>query len=114
MRGGASVKSPISYDDLKSLQVVELIALKERIDRLIAETVKQEKRRLEDKLRQLQRYEAKHTPKRKISRAKPAPKYRNQDTGETWTGRGVLPKWLKEAIKAGKKKTDFLIVEQGG
>lgn len=31
-------------------------------------------------------------------------KYRNQATGETWTGRGRSPLWL-----AGKNKEDFLI-----
>lgn len=27
-------------------------------------------------------------------RKKPLPKYRNPETGDTWTGRGVVPKWL--------------------
>lgn len=31
-------------------------------------------------------------------------KYRNDGTGETWTGRGRAPKWL-----AGKDKNDYLI-----
>lgn len=39
-----------------------------------------------------------------------APKYRNQASGETWTGRGLQPKWLKAAIEGGAKIEDFLIV----
>ena|SRR5471032_2134521 len=33
-----------------------------------------------------------------------AAKYRNSETGETWTGRGRAPKWLE-----GKTKEDYLI-----
>lgn len=39
---------------------------------------------------------------------KVAPKYRSPD-GETWAGRGATPRWLKAAIKEGKKVEDFLI-----
>lgn len=40
---------------------------------------------------------------------KVAPKYRNQATGETWTGRGLQPKWIQAAVAAGKKLEDFAI-----
>ncbi|WP_294638290.1 H-NS histone family protein [uncultured Aquabacterium sp.] len=40
---------------------------------------------------------------------KVAPKYRNADTGETWTGRGLQPKWIQAAIASGKKLEDFAI-----
>ena len=40
---------------------------------------------------------------------KVAPKYRNAATGETWTGRGLQPKWLKAAIAGGAKLEDFAI-----
>jgi len=36
------------------------------------------------------------------------PKYRGTD-GETWAGRGATPRWLKAALKEGKKIEDFLI-----
>lgn len=42
--------------------------------------------------------------------AKVAPKYRNPANGkETWTGRGLPPRWLADLIKKGKKREDFLI-----
>ncbi len=41
--------------------------------------------------------------------AKVAPKYRNHATGETWTGRGLQPKWLRAAIAAGAQLSDFAI-----
>lgn len=39
--------------------------------------------------------------------SKVAVKYRNQATGETWSGRGLQPKWLKAAIGGGAKLEDF-------
>ena len=44
----------------------------------------------------------------KLAGVKVEPKYRNAD-GQTWTGRGVAPKWMTEAIAAGRRKDDFLI-----
>jgi DNA-binding protein H-NS len=41
---------------------------------------------------------------------KVAAKYRNpHDVSQTWTGRGVKPRWLKALVDAGKKIEDFLI-----
>ena len=37
-----------------------------------------------------------------------AAKYRGPH-GETWTGRGLKPRWLNEAINNGKQSSDFLI-----
>lgn len=37
-------------------------------------------------------------------------KYRNAATGETWSGRGLMPKWLKVGIdKPGKTLADFAV-----
>ena len=38
-----------------------------------------------------------------------AAKYRNKATGETWSGRGLQPKWLKAALAAGRKIDDFAV-----
>lgn len=41
---------------------------------------------------------------------KVAPKYRNPaNARDTWTGRGLPPRWMAELIKKGKKREDFLI-----
>ncbi len=40
---------------------------------------------------------------------KVAPKYRNKATGETWSGRGLQPRWLKAALASGKKLGDFAV-----
>jgi DNA-binding protein H-NS len=41
--------------------------------------------------------------------AKVAAKYRNAATGESWSGRGLQPRWLKAALDAGKKLSDFAV-----
>lgn len=41
--------------------------------------------------------------------SKVAPKYRNPATGETWTGRGLRPKWIAAAVADGKQLEDFKI-----
>ena len=38
-----------------------------------------------------------------------AAKYRNDATGETWSGRGLQPNWLKAQIGAGKTLEDFAV-----
>lgn len=38
---------------------------------------------------------------------KVAPKYRDPATGDTWSGRGLQPNWLKAALAAGRKLDDF-------
>ncbi len=40
---------------------------------------------------------------------KVAPKFKNPATGETWTGRGLQPKWIQAALATGKKLEDFTI-----
>lgn len=37
------------------------------------------------------------------------PKYRNPESGETWSGRGKLPRWLHAAEHAGGDRKQFLI-----
>ena len=38
-----------------------------------------------------------------------AAKYRDASTGDTWSGRGLQPKWLKAALASGKKIDDFAV-----
>lgn len=38
-----------------------------------------------------------------------AAKYRNQTTGEAWSGRGLQPKWLRAALQNGHKLEEFAV-----
>jgi DNA-binding protein H-NS len=40
---------------------------------------------------------------------KVAAKYRNPATGDTWSGRGLKPNWLRAALEAGGKIEDFAV-----
>lgn len=45
---------------------------------------------------------------RKPARKVP-PKYRHPNTGETWSGRGLQPNWLKSALAEGAQISDFKV-----
>ncbi len=47
-------------------------------------------------------------PKSKAGGKVPA-KYRNAATGETWSGRGLQPNWLKAALAGGRSLDDFKV-----
>ena len=40
---------------------------------------------------------------------KVAAKYRNSSTGETWSGRGLQPRWLKAALAAGHRLDEYAL-----
>lgn len=40
---------------------------------------------------------------------KVAAKYRNTSTGDTWSGRGLQPNWLKAALANGARLEDFKV-----
>ncbi len=41
--------------------------------------------------------------------SKVAPKYRDPASGQTWSGRGLHPRWLKQALDGGARLSDFAI-----
>jgi DNA-binding protein H-NS len=46
-------------------------------------------------------------PQKGAPAAPPAVKYRNPETGATWSGRGRMPKWLAFAEERGRSREDF-------
>ena len=97
----------------------ELLAQKEAIEQQIEQTKKQERGAAVAKVRALMAeygltvadLGGKSSPKVKSGAVtgKVAAKYRNASTGESWSGRGLQPRWLKAALATGKKLTDFAI-----
>ena len=49
------------------------------------------------------------TTKTKAAGSKVAAKYRNPATGDTWSGRGLKPKWMTAALAAGASIQDFAL-----
>ena len=87
----------------------ELEAQQAALSRLIDQKKKEERNKvIAEMLQQMERYGITASDLASgVKRVRaPAPaKYRNQATGETWTGRGRAPNWLE-----GLNKEDFLIV----
>ena len=102
-------------DNLKSMSVDKLTKLREQVDAILGAKVSEERRTLEERLGMLDRLTGGSARKRTGGpRGAVAPKYRNPDNPvETWAGRGLKPRWLSAALKAGKKLEDFSIEATG-
>lgn len=105
---------PKNLSGLDGLAFDELIALKEQVEATLLERVAAEREAVKAKLAQLEQFTRSiggqdSSPTRSRGRAKPAPKYRNPITGETWAGRGLRPRWMVKAIQAGASADEFLI-----
>lgn len=101
----------------------ELLARKEALEREIEKTKKQERAEAIAKVRTLMSeygltladLSAKAAAKapRKKTAGKPAtkvaPKFRDNATGQTWSGRGLQPNWLKAALAGGRTIDEFRI-----
>ena len=100
--------------NLKSMSIDRLVDLRGRVDAALSSKVVDQRRTLETELSKLSRFQG-GAARAKLAgrgglRGAVAPKYRNPaNPAETWAGRGLKPKWLTAAIKAGKKQDDFLI-----
>jgi DNA-binding protein H-NS len=97
--------------NLKSMDVDALLALRAQIDGQLATR----RGDLQKQLARLQKIGS-DTPHvvangrtSAMKGVKVKPKYRDAKTGDTWAGRGVQPRWLTAALKAGKKLDDYLI-----
>jgi DNA-binding protein H-NS len=119
-------KTKLGNLELNSRSIDELWTLHEEVGVVLSERILAEKRRLEERLAQLDRALANevrvadtglNTGQHGARRRKyppVLPKYRNpNDPSETWAGRGKQPKWLASEVKAGRKPSDFLIDRAG-
>jgi DNA-binding protein H-NS len=100
--------------NLKSMSIVKLTKLKDQVDAILHTKVTDQRRSLEAELTKLSRFSGSQLRSKggRGVRGPVAPKYRNPDNpGETWAGRGLKPRWLAAAIKAGKKLEHFSIAQ---
>ncbi|MEP7102997.1 MAG: H-NS histone family protein [Burkholderiales bacterium] len=96
----------------------ELIAQKEALERQIEQTRQRDRSDAVAKVRALMdQYglsladlSSKGGAKARAGKGnKVAAKYRNAATGDSWSGRGLQPKWLKAALASGRKLGDFAV-----
>ena len=96
---------------LKTMSISKLMDLRQKVDATLASKVSEERRALQSRLMNLDRAGSGAAAGRRGGvRGKVEPKYRNpENPAETWAGRGLKPRWVTAAIKAGKKLEDFSI-----
>lgn len=101
----------------------ELLAQKAEIERRIAETQRAERTEAIAQIRSLMsqygltladigaRPAAAALARAPAARegVKVAPKYRDAATGQTWSGRGLQPNWLRAELAKGRSLSEFLI-----
>jgi DNA-binding protein H-NS len=96
-----------SMTALKSMSIEKLVKLKSDVETMLAQKVSEERRSLEQELTKLGGYMGKKA--RGGPRGAVVPKYRDPETGTTWAGRGLKPRWLTAALKSGKSVESFAI-----
>ena len=100
--------------DLQSMSLDELWALHETICLILARKLEAEKRSHEQRLNELRRRIGKASIEIPERRPYPKvhPKFRNpKPPHQTWSGRGHLPRWVRELVAAGKSLDDVRIHE---
>jgi DNA-binding protein H-NS len=104
--------------------VAELLAQKAELEKQIAEVQREQRSSAISQIRQLMSdhgltladlsgrsstaSSGSGAPRGPRAGGKVAAKYRD-DAGNTWSGRGLQPKWLKAAIAGGKQLSDFAV-----
>jgi DNA-binding protein H-NS len=104
--------------NLKSMSIDRLIGLRQKVDAALGNKVVDQRRTLESELSRLTRFQAGAGGFKTVfgrgARRPVAPKYRSpENPSETWAGRGLKPRWLSTALKAGHKIEEFLIARAG-
>lgn len=123
--GSKNKNSAAKAGNAKSVSKMEVGQLRAYIDgleKVFAAKVQQQREILEGHLSELQGYVSSKAAKavrtvmmvpRKGRRAKAKPKYQSKKNRSLkWSGRGMLPVWMREEMKGTKlKKDDFLIAK---
>jgi DNA-binding protein H-NS len=97
---------------LKSMSIERLTELREKVEAALKTKIIETRRTLEAELSKLSRVGLSGgrgpAPGKRYGAV--APKYRNSENpSETWAGRGLKPRWLAAALKAGHKIEEFQI-----
>ncbi len=98
-------------------KLTDLLAQKAALDKQIAEAQREQRA---GAIAQIKLLMAEHgltaadlsgrvTKVAKTGGVKVAAKYLNKATGDTWSGRGLQPRWLKAALASGKRISEFAV-----
>lgn len=101
-------------------QLSDLLAQKAALEQKIAQTQREDRQKAIGQIKtimaeygltvaDLGTRSVKSVKNGRVGGSKVAAKFRNKATGETWSGRGLQPRWLKAALAAGKSISDFAV-----
>jgi DNA-binding protein H-NS len=115
---------PKRLGSFASLSVMDLVEMRDRIDRILYKKVSLEREQLQARLDSLAAFESGPIKVRRGSRKSIAAngrrrghplkgrkvpvKYRSP-RGDTWSGRGLAPRWLVALEKKGKKRASYAV-----
>jgi DNA-binding protein H-NS len=112
--------------NVSSMTLAELLGLRTEIERAVRDKIDSEQSELRARLEELSSLQSGPSRRvtgvngtvrkgrRSLGRAHPlkgrkvAAKYRGPE-GQTWSGRGLAPRWLAELERRGKKRDSYLI-----
>lgn len=113
-----------SKDTLSDMSIDEMLDLRESIDSRLADLAKEELAAMERRAAVLSKFTkaskgkkrgpkpAAKTPAQRTSKLKgvkaPA-KFRDPETGNSWSGRGLTPVWLRNYEASGGKREDLAV-----
>jgi DNA-binding protein H-NS len=103
-----------SMTALKSMSIEKLMSLKTDVEAMLTQKVSEQRHSLQQELSKLGGFTSVKKATRGGTRGPVAPKYRHPETGETWSGRGLKPRWLTAAMKSGKSLEAFAITAGKG
>ena len=98
--------------NIENMSFAELAAMQARIERMKLEKQSSERAAVKQKLMDIAKqsgFDMRDLFDGRRGKGKVAVKYRDK-SGNTWTGRGRMPRWMVAGTKGGKaKKEEFLI-----
>jgi DNA-binding protein H-NS len=97
-------------DNFKSMSFEELWNLNEDISAVLQQKITEKKAQLDECLRKIQPNNDSELDRVRRRYPPVLQKYQNpKNPAETWSGRGLRPRWVTAQLRAGKKLDDFLI-----
>jgi DNA-binding protein H-NS len=108
----------IKTSDMRKMDYADLVKLRDELNSIIAEQFAAQKAKFRDDMEakakllgfNLDELLGEGATKHRGSRAGSTARIKYRDNnGNTWSGRGLMPKWMKEATANGKTKDDFLV-----
>jgi DNA-binding protein H-NS len=103
----------VNNKDLTKLTAEELWTLHEEVRAMLSSRLEAEIHKLQRRLGEIKGRDevpGKGTKARRRPYPKVYPKYRNPEQPfETWSGRGVQPRWMRAQLRTGKQFDDLLI-----